>query len=145
MAGALGRTVQRLASRPALVAFVLAVLASEALGEVPPLSRLPMYAALDASRTTAVLSMRVDGRVVDPTSLDRFTGEALLSLPWPERVPCTMRWFRDETRAYVSAHAGDHDGPLVVQWGYVLVGWREGSVGELGAFVPLAEGHAWPR
>lgn len=134
------------AKQPALIAFVAALALAQLLGEVPPLSRFTMYAQLPDERAVAVLQLRADGVPVEPWDYEGFSGAGLLDPPWPEGVPCTMRWYRDEVRAFVQRHRGDPaaPGPVTVSWGYVVVGWREGQVAERAPFVTLAEGRARP-
>lgn len=119
---------------------------AELAGEVPPLSRFTMYAHLDPARTSAVLELRVNGVRREVTTLTGFSGP-LVEVPWPESVPCAMRWYRDGVRTYVLHHRAATDSeraPLRVSWGYVPVGWQDGAIRERGEFVTLAEGRAWP-
>ncbi len=134
-------------SQPAALAFLVTIAVCRLVGEVPPLSRFEMYADLDPARTTAVLQLRADGVPADPSSLERFSGDELTELPLPRGVPCTMRWFRDDARTFILDHraASDAPGPVTLEWGYVVVGWRDGAVHELSPFVTLARGRAWQR
>lgn len=119
-------------------------MASLAVGEVPPLSRLAMYAGRDARPETHVFQLRVAGAPVRPADLDRFQG--LDTLPFPP-VPTGMRWWRDGLQAHVARHRDPSGapGPLQVAYGYVRVGWDDGRLAPLDPFVVLDTGTAWPR
>lgn len=134
-------------SRTAVVAGAVFALANLLAGENFPFSRYGMYADLEGYTEAAVIVFRADGQPAEPEAFTRFTGDALLHVTSPQGVRCSMGWRVFESRRWMETHAapaGDPPGPVRFQVGYVMARLGAGGPEVDDAFVPLAEGAAWP-
>jgi hypothetical protein len=133
--------------RPAPIAFAAYVATAVLVGDCWPIARFDMYADLRGYDESAVIVFRADGRPVEIEQYEDFTDDTLAHAPDPRGVRYTMGWRLDETRRWVLTHKappGTAPGPVNVQVGYVTVR-IDGGPHQVGDFVVLAEGRAWPR
>lgn len=112
----------------ALVALVLYVGISLAVGDRFPFSRYSMYARLTHRREGAVLYVKAGERFVAPDELEAVFGLDVPALD-PKRVPCSQEWLVYEAQRWLENHLVKTELPDGVP---VEIGYRMLSVNEDG-------------
>ncbi len=125
----------------ALLALAVYFAVSWRVGDRFPFSRYVMYAKLRGRTEGAVLSVRVAGQEVAPTSLEAFVGIDPAQIR-PDGFPCSQEWVVHETRRWVEDHPGEADSAdaVAVEFGFRIVTMERFVLAE--RWVPLAAGTA---
>jgi hypothetical protein len=102
-----------------LVAALVYMAISLAVGDRFPFSRYAMYADLTTRREGAVLYIRANDRFVVPDDLDVVHGIDVPALN-PRRVPCSQEWLVYEAQRWLETHlveeAPDPGVPVEIGW-----------------------------
>jgi hypothetical protein len=134
-----------------MIAFLVYAAGSWILGEVYPFSRFDMYASSAGRSEGAVPVFLVDGKDIDITDYDLFTGiDPDLRTLLPPDVPCSMEYIvRDAARWIAEHRAAPHqpDGPAKITIGYRILSIDDsaGASTLRERMRIVAEGRAWPR
>jgi hypothetical protein len=132
-----------------MIAFVVYAAGSWILGEVYPFSRFDMYASSAGRSEGAVPVFLVEGREVDVTDYDLFSGidpDALL----PPDVPCSMEYVVRDAARWIASHRKSEtqpEGPVTITIAYRILSIDEtdGASTLRERTRVVAEGRAWRR
>lgn len=103
-----------------LVAALIYIAISLAVGDRFPFSRYAMYADLTGRKEGAVLYVRAADRFVAPDDLDAVHGIDVAALN-PRGVPCSQEWLVHEAKRWLEAHVSEAAPENAVT---VEIGWR---------------------
>lgn len=113
----------------ALVACVVYMAISFAVGSVFVFSKYSMYADLTTRREGAVLYVRAGERFVEPDDLAAVFGLDVPALD-PRRVPCSQQWVVYEAQRWFEQHAVPTapEAGLPIEVGYRMLRVQDGAI-----------------
>jgi len=129
----------------ALIAFGTYIVLTLLIGEFYPFSAQGMYSQLQDYDEGSVLTFMADGEVVRLEDYGRFTGFEPGDVKPLEGVPFSMGFALREFQTWVERNRGDLNNPGSVVF---EIGFRRVTIGdegpEMGPFIPVVKGNAWP-